>query len=50
MLVTEGHCKPTDNGSQDVKKLSSAIEFVSFVNKLIERFVDGLADHLATRY
>ena len=50
MLVTEGHCKPTNNGSQDVKKLSSAIEFVSFVNKLIERFVDGLADHLATRY
>jgi hypothetical protein len=50
MLVTEGYGKTTDNGCQDVKELSSTIEFVSFVNQLIERFIDGLADHLATGY
>lgn len=46
VLVSQWDSEPTDNTSQDVKKLSGTIEFMDLVYKSEELLVDSLSNHL----
>ena len=45
MLVSERDCKAGNNARKDIEKLSSAVEFMCFVNQGVEALVDGLSNH-----
>ena len=48
MLITEGDSETRDDGGQDIKKFSSSIEFMRFVNEGVEGLVLGLSNHFAS--
>jgi len=50
VLVTEGHGKARNDGSQDIKQLGGSVELMRFVNQAEEALVDRFSDHLSAGY
>lgn len=50
MLISQRNSESTNDTGQNVKKLSSTVEFMILVNQSKEAFIDGLTDHLSSRH
>jgi hypothetical protein len=48
VFVPEWNRKSTNDTSKNIEKLSSTIEFMSFMDKGIEAFVDSLSNHFSS--
>lgn len=48
MLVPKGNGKAGDNGCEDIKKLSSSVEFVCLMDEGVEALIDSLSNHLSS--
>jgi len=48
VFVPEWNRKSTNDTSKNIEKLSSTIEFMSFMDKGIEAFVDRLSNHFSS--
>ena len=48
VLLSEGDSKSGNNGSKNVKKFSSTIEFIVLMNEGIEGVGDSLSDELSS--
>ena len=50
VFISQWYRKPTNNTSEDIKKFSSSIEFMTLVDEFEKTLVHGLSYHLSARY
>ena len=50
VLFSEGYCETRDDTCKNIEELSSTIEFMCFVDKTEEAFIDCFSNHFSAGY